>query len=70
MTIYATPFRTIDRQLTGLSTDSGFDKLDTVVATMGEPLAKSERTAVYGDDENRVIFSDYPFCIDEENINA
>lgn len=71
MTIYATPFRASDRQCTGSSADCGFTDIDTVVATMGPPIEQpTPRYAIYGDDENRVIFSrDVIFCIDGADNN-
>jgi len=69
MTIYATPFRASDKQCTGPSADSGFTDIVAVVAIMGPPISQpTERYAIYGDDENRAIFSrDVIFCIDETN---
>ena len=72
MTIYATPFTVSNKQCTGPSADSGFTDIETVVATMGTPLDQpTPRYAIYGDDENRVIFSrNIVFCIDGvDNIN-
>ena len=72
MTIFATPFRASDRQCTGASADSGFTDIETVVATMGEPISQpTPRYAIYGDDEHRVIFSDNVlFHVDGiDNIN-
>lgn len=72
MTIYATPFRVNTKQCTGPSADSGFTDIDSVIATMGEPISKpTPRYAIYGDLENRVIFSrNLVFCIDgDNNIN-
>ena len=72
MTIYATPFKTKSKECTGPSADSGFTDIDSVVATMGPPISQpTPRYAIYGDDENRVIFSrDLIFHIDgDNNIN-
>ena len=72
MTIYATPFRASDKQCIGPSADSGFTDIDHVIDAMGPPDAQpTPRYAIYGDDENRVIFSrDLIFCIDgSDNIN-
>lgn len=65
MTIYVTPFRNSDKQTTGPSTDAGFASLDDVVTAMGEPLFQSKRMVIYGPGEDRVVFSDFIFCIDE-----
>jgi hypothetical protein len=70
--IYVTPFRASDKQCTGPSVDSGFLDIDSVVATMGPPILQpTGRYAIYGDDENRVIFSrDVTFLVDGDNNNG
>lgn len=64
--IYVTPFRASDLQATGSSTDSGFESLEAVLAAMGpeHQPRNSTRTVIYGDGEDRVIFSNFIFCID------
>ena len=72
MTIFVTPFKTVDKQCTGPSVDSGFPDIDGVVAAMGDSqIMQSERMVIYGDDENRVIFSkDVTFHVDGDNNNG
>lgn len=56
--IYITPFKNDElRTVTGPSSDSGFASIDEVIEMMGEPISRAPRYAIYGDDENRVIFS-------------
>jgi hypothetical protein len=64
-TIYATPFKASNKETTGPSTDSGSQSLDDVVAAMGEPLKRYKRMVIYGPGEDRVVFSDFIFRIDE-----
>lgn len=64
-TIYATPFKASTKETTGPSTDSGFASLDDVVTAMGGPLFQYKRMVIYGPGEDRVVFSDFIFCIDE-----
>ena len=69
--IYVTPFKNSTKQCSGPSTDSGFDSLDTVVATMGVPdVPRSKRMLIYGPGEDRVVFSDFIFCIDGGGITG
>lgn len=64
--IYATPFRASDKQTTSPSTDSGFESLDDVVTAMGsEYVSRGKRMVIYGPGEDRVVFSDFIFRIDE-----
>lgn len=71
MTIYATPFKNSTKQCSGPSTDAGFESLDDVVAAMGEPdVKRSKRMAIYGPGEDRVVFSDFIFCIDDSGITG
>jgi len=64
--IYATPFTNANKQSTGVSTDSGFKTLDDVVAIMGPPdLPRTKKTLIYGQGDDRVIFSDFTLCIDD-----
>ena len=67
MTIYATPFSVRGLKFTGPSMDSGFACIDDVIKAMGKPLSQpTPRYAIYGDDENRVMFSrDLTFHIDD-----
>lgn len=65
MTIYATPFKASTKETTGPSTDAGFASLDDVVTAMGEPEHRYKRMVIYGPGEDRVVFSDFIFCIDE-----
>ena len=72
MTIYATPFTVSGLKFTGPSVDSGFACIDDVVAAMGKPLSRpTPRYAIYGDNENRIMFSrDLTFYVDDtSNIN-
>jgi len=72
MTIYATPFKTESKECNGSYVDYGVIDIDSVIATMGKPISQpTPRYAIYGDDENRVIFSrDLIFHIDgDNNIN-
>ena len=63
--IYVTPFKNSTKQCSGPSTDSGFDSLDTVAATMGAPdVPASKRMLIYGAGEDRVVFSNFIFSID------
>ena len=66
MTIYATPFKHTARECSGPSTDSGFDSLDTVELIAGEPEHRFAGMLIYGDGEDRVVFSKIIFRIDGE----
>jgi len=69
--IYATPFRANDKQPTGCSQPSGFGSIAEVVDAMGPPdIYHSERTAIYGPGEDRVIFSSVVFQIDGPGISG
>jgi len=69
MTIYVTAFKNSTKQCSGPSTDSGFNSLDNVIATMGEPdVPPFERMLIYGSEEDQVVFSDFIFCIDGDGI--
>lgn len=69
--IYATPFRASDKQTTGPSTDSGFESLDDVVTAMGEDYIKrGKRMVIYGPGEDRVVFSDFIFRIDDSGTTG
>lgn len=64
--IYATPFRASDLQRTGLSVDSGFESLEQVTEAMGDDYRhKTKRLIIYGDNSDRVAFSDFPFYTGE-----
>lgn len=63
--IYVTPFTNSTKQSTGASKDSGFATLDAVVAVMGPPdLPRSKKTLIYGQSDDRVIFSNFILCVD------
>jgi hypothetical protein len=63
--IYVTPFKNANKQSTGASKDSGFATLDAVVFVMGPPdLPRSKKTLIYGQADDRVIFSDFILCVD------
>ena len=70
MTIYATPFRQSDKKTTGPSVDSGFKDLDAVVDAMGWSPYRNSRMIIHGGGEDRVVFSDFIFCIDGEVTTA
>ena len=71
MTIYATPFKNSTKQCSGPSTDAGFASLDDVVTAMGAPdVPRSKRMVIYGPGEDRVVFSDFIFCIDGDGITG
>ncbi len=61
-TIYATPFTNSNKAATGPSTDSGFESVNQVVEMIGAPVATSKRTLVYGESEDRIIYSDFVVC--------
>lgn len=64
MTIYSTPFTNSNKQTTGPSTAQPFPDLAAVATAMGPPVHRTFRTLVYGDGENRVIFSDFILSVD------
>jgi hypothetical protein len=66
MTIYATPFTRSDGKCTGPSTDSGFTSIDHVIDSMGQSVCVlyRPRMVVYGEGEERVLFSHTIFHID------
>ncbi len=70
MTIWCTPFNCTNLICTGLSVDSGFNSMDEVRASMGEPLngINPPGIAIYGGHPDRVIFSKVPYKL--EKINA
>ena len=70
MTIYCTPFRGSDKQTTGPSTASGFETLDQVVEAMGPPAVAYRAMVIYGEGDDRVVFSRVLFCIDGAGTNA
>ena len=71
MTIYATPFNAHTKECSGPSANSGFINLEDVTAVMGEPdVKRSKRMLIYGPGEDRVVFSDYIFCIDDTGITG
>lgn len=62
--IYVTPYRTIDKEPTGESIDSGFNYISDVIKAVGENhIFKSRRMVIYETGENRVIFSHARFKI-------
>lgn len=67
--IYATPFNYSTKEPTAASEDSGFDSLDSVVAALGDGyIRRGERTVIYGQGDDCIIFSDYAFRIDDSVI--
>lgn len=71
MTIYATPFLASTKETTGPSMDSGFESLDQVVEIMGdEYVRRSKRMVIYGPDEDRIVYSDFIFRIDEPDTTG
>lgn len=68
--IYATPFTVEPRECTGPSTDSGFESLEAVADAMGEPSARYAAMLIYGDGNDRVVFSRVIFRIDDGGSNA
>ena len=68
MTIYATPYKTETKKPTGHSVDSGFESLEQVVEVMGEPVITHGSLYIYGDDEDRVLFSRVPFYLGEIDV--
>lgn len=69
MTIYVTPFNNDTKQCTGASAPSGFDSLDQVATAMGDGFAsRTEKTLIYGDGCERVLFSPAVFHIDGGGI--
>lgn len=70
MTIYVTPFMATDRDPTAASVDSGFETLDQVVEAMGPPTISYPAMVIYGEGEERVVFSRAVFRIDGPGINA
>jgi len=65
MTIYVTPFNGTTKETTGPSTDSGFETLEAVVEAMGPPAVTYKAMVIYGEGEDRVVFSKIIFRIDE-----
>lgn len=69
--ILATPFNGQTLKTTGPGVDSGFASVDAVVECMGnEYISRTPRLVVYGDDVNRVVFSDLTFHVDDSNNNS
>lgn len=65
MTIYSTPFTHSNKATTGPSTLQPFSSLDQVVAAMGpQPNYRGVRALIYGEGEDRVVFSDFVFRVD------
>ncbi len=68
--ILSTPFNGQTLKTTGPSADSGFTSLDDVVAAMGNDyISRTFRLVIYGDDINRVVFSDLTFGVDSDYNN-
>ena len=63
-TIYVTPFKNSTKECSGPSVDSGFPSLDAAVGAIGPPAMRAKRHAIYGDGEDRVVFSDFIFHVD------
>lgn len=69
--IYATPFKASTRLCIGPSANSGFTSLEQVIATMGPPTIRPGPVLlIYGDTDDRVLFSKIPFRIDDKNNNG
>lgn len=68
--IYVTPFTDEPRECTGPSTESGFQSLAEVSDAMGEPLKRYPAMLIYGDGNDRVVFSRVVFRIDGDGSNA
>ena len=66
--IYATPFKASTLERTGPSTDSGFESLVDAIAAMGETscVRCSSRMAIYGSNDDHVVFSDFAFYVDSD----
>ena len=70
MTIYATPFLLSTLKATAPSFDSGFESLNQVVELMGsEYRLKTAGLVIYGDNDERVLYSKIPFRIDRSGNN-
>ena len=64
MTIYYTPYTRGDDgewEVTADSVDSGFETFDALIAVLGEPIHRSQRYVIYGDDYVRSLYTDYCF---------
>jgi hypothetical protein len=60
--IWSTPYTVKGEEITtGLSVDSNFESINQVCDVMGDPDAVHIRYVVYGTDEERVAFGDFPF---------
>jgi hypothetical protein len=60
--IWSTPYTVKDGEITtGISVDSGFETINQACDVMGDPDAVHIRYVVYGTEEERVAFSDFPF---------
>jgi len=69
--ILATPFNGQTLKTTGPGVDSGFPDIDAVIAAMGpDHITRTPRLVVYGDDINRVVFSDLTFHVDPADNNG
>lgn len=68
-TIYATPFLASTKETTGPSVDSGFGSIDEVVTMLGKNhlwIHQHKRMVTYdAGGDNRVIYSDFIFRVDE-----
>ena len=64
--IYATQFNPVTLQCTAKSVDSGFKSIEQVQSMFEIGKLITRRTFLC----NGVVFSDFPFCIDEPGINA
>lgn len=66
MTIYVTPFKNSTKECSGPSTDSGFESIDAVIEAMGDNFVhRGPAMVIYGEGEDRVVFSKIIFRIDE-----
>ena len=63
--IYATAYKMSDIRHPGQSVDSGFTCLSDVVDMLGtDYIRQTPRYIIYGDGENRVVYSDFPFRLE------
>lgn len=64
--VWATSFHASTLERVGPSVDSHFESLDQVIEAMGNDFKRiTRRLIIYGNTEDRIAFSDYPFYTDE-----
>jgi len=64
--IYATAYNARTKAYQGESVPAGFDRLADIEALMGPPTARlSAGVAVYGEGDQRTLYSRVPFHIDQ-----